>query len=804
MRTITLRAYNGDVHTIPYSSIDVVTNMTKDFSFYVFDLVVAYKEDVDRVIEVLREIDSQLRREWPYRRLMLEPLEIAGVDAFRDSGVLVKARTKVRAGEQWKVGREFNRRIKRRFDELGIELPVPQQKIVFSGHQGGGRRGDAAGADAPSRRRGLMRAGLGMRGAALVAALLLAGCGDDGGDARPVGRGRRRAAGEPATDPLRGRLRRRPAARAGRASCGRSSTAPAQGAAPPDQPPRHPPARRGRPGASWSRRCGRRAISTARWASRSSTSAEAPRPNGRDRGAAAGDPARGRAARSTSCPARATASARSRSTSPTTPTASTAPTPEDLGLVAGEPALTQAVLDAEQKLLADARKAGFAAGQARRARGRSSTTRRGRWTSRCGSTPAGGPSSARSASPAATASTRTSCARRVPIEAGQRYDPTLVTEGQNNLFDTNLFSTIVPRPAEILTDDQRLDLVYDLQAAPAALDRRRAQLRDRHRPGRSGCSGSTATSSAPASGSASRPPAAEPQQSLTASLLKPDFLRPNQNLLTDVVAAPRPARGLRRAIRSAPASSVEREISKQLKVSLGTAFRYARIEDLKEPEQSFALLSFPAKIDWDFANDRFSPTSGGTLVVTADPLRRPARHRPQLPQGSADHHPLPPAELCTAASSWPLRGVDRRAGRRQPRRRPGRRAVLCRRRRLDPRHRLRAGRPAGRRRQAAGRPLGDRGQRRAAHPVARTISALALFLDAGTVDTSVFPSLRGAGPVRRRPELALLHPGGADPLRHRLPLEPPQGCRLGLSALLQYRAVVLSGRGTERPAGTRK
>jgi small conductance mechanosensitive channel len=133
MRTITLRAYNGDVHTIPYSSIDVVTNMTKDFSYYVFDLVVAYKEDVDRVVEVLLEIDSQLRREWPYRRLMLEPLEIAGVDAFRESGPVIRARTKVRPGEQWKVGREFNRRIKRRFDELGIELPVPQQKVVFSG-----------------------------------------------------------------------------------------------------------------------------------------------------------------------------------------------------------------------------------------------------------------------------------------------------------------------------------------------------------------------------------------------------------------------------------------------------------------------------------------------------------------------------------------------------------------------------------------------------------------------------------------------------------------------------------------------
>jgi small conductance mechanosensitive channel len=129
MRTITLRDYNGNVHTIPYSSIDVVTNMTKEFSFAVFDVRVAYKEDVDRVMEVLREIDSQLRREWPYRRLILEPLEIAGVDAFWESAVIVKARSKVRAGEQWKIGREFNRRMKKRFDELGIEIPYPHQTL---------------------------------------------------------------------------------------------------------------------------------------------------------------------------------------------------------------------------------------------------------------------------------------------------------------------------------------------------------------------------------------------------------------------------------------------------------------------------------------------------------------------------------------------------------------------------------------------------------------------------------------------------------------------------------------------------
>lgn len=132
MRTITLRAYNGDVHTIPYSSIDVVTNMTKDFSYYVLDVPVAYKENVDQVVEVLKAIDAELRREWPYRRLILEPLEIAGVDAFKDSAVIIKARTKVRPGEQWKVGREFNRRIKQYFDEQGIEIPIPHQKLLFA------------------------------------------------------------------------------------------------------------------------------------------------------------------------------------------------------------------------------------------------------------------------------------------------------------------------------------------------------------------------------------------------------------------------------------------------------------------------------------------------------------------------------------------------------------------------------------------------------------------------------------------------------------------------------------------------
>jgi small conductance mechanosensitive channel len=129
MRTVTLRSYNGDVHTIPFGTIDSITNMTRDFSYWVLDVAVAYKENVDSVTDVLHEIDARMRREWPWRRLILEPLEVAGLDRMADSAIVVRGRVKVRPGEQWRVGRELNRRIKRRFDELGIEFPFPQRTV---------------------------------------------------------------------------------------------------------------------------------------------------------------------------------------------------------------------------------------------------------------------------------------------------------------------------------------------------------------------------------------------------------------------------------------------------------------------------------------------------------------------------------------------------------------------------------------------------------------------------------------------------------------------------------------------------
>jgi len=129
IRTIQLRDQQGTVHTIPFSSVNTVKNMTRDFSYYVFEVGVAYKEDTDRVIAVLRQIDEEMRNDEKYAPLILEPLDVLGVERFDDSAVVIKVRTKTRPIQQWAVGREFNRRMKKAFDARGIEIPFPQRTL---------------------------------------------------------------------------------------------------------------------------------------------------------------------------------------------------------------------------------------------------------------------------------------------------------------------------------------------------------------------------------------------------------------------------------------------------------------------------------------------------------------------------------------------------------------------------------------------------------------------------------------------------------------------------------------------------
>ncbi|NNG04549.1 MAG: mechanosensitive ion channel [Inquilinus sp.] len=131
LRTISLRDLSGSVHTVPFSEVTTVLNRTKDFSFYVMDIGVAYREDADQVIEVLKQLGAEILEDPAYAQQILEPIEILGVDAFADSAVIIKARIKTKPIKQWFVGREFNRRMKRRFDELGIEIPFPHMTLYF-------------------------------------------------------------------------------------------------------------------------------------------------------------------------------------------------------------------------------------------------------------------------------------------------------------------------------------------------------------------------------------------------------------------------------------------------------------------------------------------------------------------------------------------------------------------------------------------------------------------------------------------------------------------------------------------------
>ena len=131
VRTIRLRSEDGSVHVIPFSSVTNVTNMTRDYSRAVINAGVAYKEDYDHVVEVLRALAKEMRADDAWKNIILDDLEVWGLDQFGDSAVVIKCRIMCTPFGRWSVMREFNRRMKKRFDELGIEIPFPYRKLVI-------------------------------------------------------------------------------------------------------------------------------------------------------------------------------------------------------------------------------------------------------------------------------------------------------------------------------------------------------------------------------------------------------------------------------------------------------------------------------------------------------------------------------------------------------------------------------------------------------------------------------------------------------------------------------------------------
>lgn len=131
LRTITLRDLSGVVHIFQNGKINTVANMTKGWSAMVFDIGVAYKEDLAQVMELMKETADKMRSEEPFEDQILEPMEIFGLDSFGDSALVVKGRIKTKPSQQWTVGREYRKRLKEVFDQYNIEIPFPHQTIYW-------------------------------------------------------------------------------------------------------------------------------------------------------------------------------------------------------------------------------------------------------------------------------------------------------------------------------------------------------------------------------------------------------------------------------------------------------------------------------------------------------------------------------------------------------------------------------------------------------------------------------------------------------------------------------------------------
>jgi moderate conductance mechanosensitive channel len=130
-RTTVLRDEAGVVHIFPNGSISTLSNLTSEWSAYVFDIGIAYGENTDHVIEIMHEVGSDMLQDSKFGKYMIEALEIFGVDKFDQSAVIIKGRIKTKPIRQWDVGREFLRRIKYAFDKNNIEIPFPHRSVYF-------------------------------------------------------------------------------------------------------------------------------------------------------------------------------------------------------------------------------------------------------------------------------------------------------------------------------------------------------------------------------------------------------------------------------------------------------------------------------------------------------------------------------------------------------------------------------------------------------------------------------------------------------------------------------------------------
>lgn len=131
LRTIALRDSSGVVHIFQNGKINTISNMTKGWSAMVFNIGVAYKENLTEVMQLMQEVGDGMFADEDYKQKMLDTIEISGLNNFGDSSMDIRARIRTKPGQQWGIGREYRKRLKETFDAHNIEIPFPHQTIYW-------------------------------------------------------------------------------------------------------------------------------------------------------------------------------------------------------------------------------------------------------------------------------------------------------------------------------------------------------------------------------------------------------------------------------------------------------------------------------------------------------------------------------------------------------------------------------------------------------------------------------------------------------------------------------------------------
>ena len=135
LRTTVLRDLSGTVHIFQNGKINTISNLTKEWSYIMLEIGVAYKENIDHVMRVMEETGKQLEQDPKYGRDILDSLDIMGLDRFADSALVIKARIKTSPGDQWQIGRAYRKLLKENFDRENIEIPFPHVTLYMGDKQ---------------------------------------------------------------------------------------------------------------------------------------------------------------------------------------------------------------------------------------------------------------------------------------------------------------------------------------------------------------------------------------------------------------------------------------------------------------------------------------------------------------------------------------------------------------------------------------------------------------------------------------------------------------------------------------------